>query len=145
MSSALPFMIFQQDDIIGMIFEHIDYRIIYMNGKHPDDIVDYPEWEGHSVGRWEGDTLVVDTIGMREESWLNSNGLQHSGKLHMVERYKKTSPDTYIWKVTVEDPVYFTKPFTYAFNVERDEYRIVPDRCADTASRRKIQSGPMAR
>jgi L-ascorbate metabolism protein UlaG (beta-lactamase superfamily) len=133
MSSALPFMIFQQgDDMIGMIFEHIDYRLIYMNGKHPDDIVDYPEWEGHSIGRWEGDTLVVDTIGMREESWLDSNGLQHSGKLHMIERYTKTSPDTYIWKVTIEDPVYFTKPFTYAFNVERNQFRIVPDRCEDT-------------
>jgi L-ascorbate metabolism protein UlaG (beta-lactamase superfamily) len=132
MSSALPYLIMQQDDVIGMIFEHIDYRLIYMNGKHPDDIVDYPEWEGHSIGRWEGDTLVVDTIGMREESWLDSNGLQHSGKLHIVERYTKTSPDTYIWKVTIDDPVYFTKPFTYAFNVERDEYRIVPDRCADT-------------
>jgi L-ascorbate metabolism protein UlaG (beta-lactamase superfamily) len=132
MSSALPYLIMVRDDVIGMIFEHIDYRLIYMNGKHPDDILDYPEWEGHSTGRWEGDTLVVDTIGMREESWLDSNGLQHSGKLHMIERYTKTSPDTYIWKVTIDDPVYFTKPFTYAFNVERDEYRIVPDRCADT-------------
>ncbi len=132
MSSALPFMILMQDDVIGMVFEHIDYRLIYMNGKHPDDILDYPEWEGHSIGWWEGDTLVVDTVGMREESWLDSNGLQHSGQMHMVERYTKTSPDTYIWKVTIEDPVYFTKPFTYAFNVMRDEYRIVPNRCADT-------------
>lgn len=132
MSSALPFQIFQQDDVIGMVFEHIDYRLIYMNTKHPDDILDYPEWEGHSVGRWEGDTLAVDTIGMREESWLDSQGLQHSAKLHLVERYIKTSPDTYIWKVTVEDPIYYTKPFTYAFNVSRDEERIMPDRCADT-------------
>jgi L-ascorbate metabolism protein UlaG (beta-lactamase superfamily) len=133
MSSALPYDIFQQDNMIGMIFEHIDYRLIYMNGKHPDDILDYPEWEGHSIGYWDGDTLVVDTIGMREESWLDSFGLQHSAKLHLVERYIKTSPDTYIWKVTVDDPVYFTKPFTYAFNVSRDDERIVPDRCADTA------------
>ena len=137
MSSALPFMIFQKDDVIGMVFEHIDYRIFYMNGKHPDDIVDYPEWEGHSIARWDGDTLVVDTVGMREESWLDSNGLQHSGNLHMIERYTKTSPDTYIWKVTIDDPVYFTKPFTYAFNVERDEYRIVPDRCEDTPPEEK--------
>lgn len=132
MSSALPFMIFQQDQMIGMVFEHIDYRLIYMNGKHPDDILDYPEWEGNSTGRWDGDTLVVDTIGMREESWLDSFGLQHSGKMHMIERFTKTSPDTYIWKVTIDDPVYYTKPFSYAINFERDEYRIVPDRCADT-------------
>jgi len=42
MSSALPYMIMMQDDVIGMIFEHIDYRLIYMNGKHPADILDYP-------------------------------------------------------------------------------------------------------
>jgi L-ascorbate metabolism protein UlaG (beta-lactamase superfamily) len=135
MTSALPFMIFQQDSEIGIIFEHVDYRIIYMNGKnakHPEDIVDYPEWEGNSVGHWEGDTLVVDTIGMREESWLDSTGLQHSGKMHMVERFTKTSPDTFMWKVTIDDPVYYTKPFTYANNFERGTYRIVPDRCEDT-------------
>jgi L-ascorbate metabolism protein UlaG (beta-lactamase superfamily) len=132
MTSALPFRMFVQEKTIGMIFEHIDYRLIYMNGKHPDDILDYPEWEGHSVGHWEGDTLVVDTIGMREESWLDSNGLQHSAKLHMVERYTKTSPDTFVWIVTIDDPVYFTKPFTYANNFERDDFRIVPDRCEDT-------------
>jgi L-ascorbate metabolism protein UlaG (beta-lactamase superfamily) len=132
MTSALPFRVFQQEDRIGMIFEHIDYRIIYMHSKHPDDILDYPEWAGNSIGKWDGDTLVVDTIGMREESWLDSNGLQHSGKLHMVERYKKTSPDTFVWIVTIDDPVYFTKPFTYANNFERDDFRIVPDRCEDT-------------
>ncbi len=133
MTSALPFMILQQDSVIGFIFEHIDYRLIYMNAKHPDDIVDYPEWEGNSVGHWEGDTLIVDTIGMREESWLNSVGLQHSGMMHMVERYMKTSPDTFALKVSIDDPVYYTKPFTYGANFERDPFRIVPDRCADTA------------
>ena len=65
------------------------------------------------MGHWEGDTLVVDTIGMREESWLTTEGLQHSDKMHMVERFTKTSPDTFILKVTIDDPVYFTKPFTY--------------------------------
>ena len=132
MSSALPYQIFQLPEVIGIVFEHIDYRIIYMNGKHPEDITDYPEWEGHSVGRWDGDILVVDTIGARDDTWLDAFGLQHSVKLHMIERYRKTSPDTFIWQVTVEDPVYFTKPFTYAFNVARVEDRVMPDRCADT-------------
>ncbi len=132
MVSALPFQIFQQNNVIGIIFEHIDYRLFYMNAKHPDDITDYPEWEGNSVGHWEGDTLVVDTIGMREESWLDSYGLQHSVNMHMVERFTKTSPDTFVMKVTIDDPTYYTKPFTYANNFERDEYRIVPDRCEDT-------------
>ena len=133
MSSALPYQIFQLPEVIGIVFEHIDYRIIYINGKHPGDITDYPEWEGHSIGSWDGDTLVVYTVGARDDTWLDAFGLQHSVKLHMVERYRKTSPDTFIWQVTVEDPVYFTKPFTYAFNVARVEDRVMPDRCADTA------------
>ena len=133
MTSALPFRIFLQDSVIGMVFEHIDYRIIYMNAKHPDDIVDYPQWEGNSIGRWDGDTLVVDTTGMREESWLDSYGLQHSVNMHMVERFTKTSPDTFVMKVTIDDPTYYTKPFSYANNFERDDYRIVPDRCEDTS------------
>jgi hypothetical protein len=132
MSSALPYQIFQTPEAIGIVFEHIDYRIIYMNGKHPEDIEDYPEWEGHSTGKWDGDTLVVDTVGARDDTWLDSFGLQHSVKLHVIERFRKTSPDTFIWQVTVEDPVYFTKPFTYAFNVARVEDRVMPDRCADT-------------
>ena len=133
MSSALPFQFFQTPEAIGIVFEHIDYRIIYMNGKHPADAEAYPDWEGHSIGRWDGDVLVVDTVGARDDSWLDSFGLQHSVKLHLIERFRKTSPDTYIWQVTVEDPVYFTKPFTYAFNVARVEDRVMPDRCADTA------------
>jgi hypothetical protein len=132
MSSALPYQIFQTPDAIGIVFEHIDYRVFYMNGKHPDDILDYPDWEGHSVGRWEGDTLVVDTVGMNDKTWLDAFGLQHSGKLHIVERFRKTGPDSFIWQATADDPLYFTKPFTWAFNVTRVEYRIMPDRCEDT-------------
>ena len=126
--------IFQQENVIGIISEHINdgYRIININGKHPDDILDYPEWNGDSVGHWEGDTLVVDTIGMREESWLNTGGLQHSDKMHLVERFIKTSPDTFALKVTVDDPVYFTKPFTYGVNIDRDDNRFVSERCDDT-------------
>ena len=132
MSSALPFQFFQTPEAIGIVFEHIDFRIIYMNGKHPDDAENYPDWEGHSIGRWDGDVLVVDTVGARDDTWLDSYGLQHSVKLHLVERFKKTSPDTYIWQVTVDDPVYYKKPFTYAFNIARVEDRVMPDRCADT-------------
>jgi L-ascorbate metabolism protein UlaG (beta-lactamase superfamily) len=135
-ASAYSFMIFQPDNqnVLGIISEHINdgYRIIYMNGKHPDDILDYPEWNGHSVGHWEGDTLVVDTIGMREESWLDTGGLQHSDKMHMVERFTKTSPDTWVLKVTIDDPVYFTKPFTYGIDMERDDTPLVSERCDDT-------------
>ncbi len=101
------------------------------NGKHPETMA-YPEWNGHSVGHWEGDILVVDTIGMSEDSWLNSEGLQHSDQMHMVERFQKTSPDTFTLKVTIDDPVYFTKPFTYGVTQLRDVNGFISERCSDT-------------
>ena len=119
--------------MIGMVFEHIDYRIIYMNGKHPDDILDYPEWEGNSVGHWEGDTLVVDTIGMREESWLDSVGLQHSAKMHMVERYTKTSPDTLHFEGHGRrSRVFHETVYLCELTLSGMINRIIPERCADT-------------
>ncbi len=134
LQSTNPFQIIQTPDLFAIITEHIDYRLIYTDGrKHPEDILDYPEWMGHSIGRWEGDTLVVDTIGMREETWLDTAGFEHSDKLHLTERFQKTGPDNFRLTVTVEDPVFFTKPFTYSRVARRvpKDVRLMPARCAD--------------
>ena len=133
MAATNPYMIVQTPEVIAVITEHVDYRIFYMDGRdHPDDIMDYPEWMGHSIGRWEDDTLVVDTIGIRPETWLDRGGLQHSGQLHLIERFDKTGADTFTWTVTVEDSVFFTKPWTYQLDVERLDFpRLLPARCAD--------------
>lgn len=132
MAATNPYMIVQTPEVIAVVTEHIDYRIFYMNADHPPDIMDYPEWMGHSTGRWEGDTLVVDTVGTRPESWLDRGGLQHSAQMHLVERFQKTGPDAFTWTVTVEDPVYYEKPWTYRLNVERLDFpRLLPARCAD--------------
>ena len=105
LQSTNPFQIIQNDGLFAIITEHIDYRLIYTDGRrHPEDILDYPEWMGHSIGRWEGDTLVVDTIGMREETWLDTAGFEHSAMLHLTERFQKTGPDNFRINVTVEDP-----------------------------------------
>jgi hypothetical protein len=134
LQSTNPFQIVQTPDLVAIITEHIDYRMIYMDGRgHPEDILDYPEWMGHSIGRWEGQTLVVDTIGMRQETWLDTAGFEHSDKLHITERFQKTSPDTIRLTVTIEDPVFYTKPFTYGRDVKRmaKNVRLMPARCAD--------------
>ena len=133
MAATNPYMIVQTPEVIAVLTEHIDYRVFYMDGRdHPDDIMDYLEWMGHSIGRWEGDTLVVDTIGIRPETWLDRGGFQHSEQLHLIERFDKTGPDTLTWTVTVEDPVFFTKPWTYQREVERLDFpRLLPARCAD--------------
>jgi L-ascorbate metabolism protein UlaG (beta-lactamase superfamily) len=126
-------MIVQNEDTLLMVSEHITdgYRIISINGKHPEEMA-YPEWNGNSVAHWEGDTLVVDTIGMKADTWLTTGGLQHSEQMHMVERFLKTSPDTFTVKVTIDDPVYFTKPFTYGVGQLRDVNGFISERCSDT-------------
>ena len=134
MQSTNPYYIVQTPDLITIVTEHIDFRMIYMDGrKHPEDILDYPEWMGHSIGRWEGDTLVIETIGMREETWLDTSGFEHSAMLKVTERIQKTGPDALRIAVTIEDPIFYTKPFTYARNARRlpKDVRIMPARCAD--------------
>jgi len=69
------------------------YRQIFMNAKHPED--PDPTWYGHSVGHWEGNTLVVDTIGFNDKFWFDYKGHPHREKLHTVERYTRTASD--IW------------------------------------------------
>jgi hypothetical protein len=134
LQSTNAFQIVQTPDLIAILMEHIDFRAIYLDGRgHPEDIYDYPEWMGHSVGRWDGDTLVVDTIGLREETWLDTAGFEHSAKLRITERFRKTGPDTLRLTVTIEDPVFYTKPFTYGRDVRRmpKDARLMPARCAD--------------
>jgi hypothetical protein len=128
-----PFQIVQSPDVtmIGMEFGY-QFRLIYTDGrKHPDDIYDYLEWMGHSVGRWEGDTFVVDAIGFNEGTWLDTPGLEHSAKLHSIERFQKIAPNRIKWTVTIEDPVFFTKPFTYAREFERQDTRIMSFSCTE--------------
>jgi hypothetical protein len=74
---------------------------------------------GHSTGKWEGDTLVVDTVGINDRTWLDSYGLEHSDKLHLTERFQKTGPDAIKYTVTYEDPVFFTKPWAASLNLVR--------------------------
>jgi hypothetical protein len=103
------------------------FRIIYMDGRpHPDKIE--PSNYGHSVGRWEGDTLVVDTVGFSEAFWMDRTGLPHTEKLHTVERFTRADFNTMKYEVLVDDPNVYTKPWSGGFdfrwtaNVELFEY-----------------------
>jgi len=116
-----PFQIVQSPGNVAILFEnHFIYRLIYTDGtKHPHDIQDYPAFMGHSIGHWEGDTLVVDTVAINDRTWLDSNGMEHSDKLHLTERFRKTGPDTIHYSVTYDDPVFFTKPWTFDLDFKR--------------------------
>lgn len=106
-----PFEIVQLPNVIYILFEFgSGIRRIYTDGrKHPDDIA--PAWMGHSVGTWQGDTLVVDTVGLRPETWIDPTGVPHSDALHMVERFRRSKADTLEVQFTFDDPKTFTKPW----------------------------------
>jgi hypothetical protein len=91
------------------------FRIVYLDGRgHPDDFD--PSYVGHSIGHWEGDALVVDVVGLNDDTWLGSGtvgpkyAMMHSDKMHVVERWTRTG-NVVTYEATVDDPVMFTKPW----------------------------------
>jgi len=103
-----------------LVFEgatHI-WREIYMDGRpHPqgDDL--NPTYLGHAVGRWEGDTLVVDVVGFNEQTWLDYYGHPHTDMLHVVERFSRPDKNTLRYEATVDDRGAYTKPFTLRWEI----------------------------
>jgi hypothetical protein len=92
------------------------FRTIYMDGrKHPDNLT--PTYYGHSIGWWEVDTLVVDTVGFNERFWIDRGQLPHTDRLHLVEKYTRTSLETMRYELTVDDPGAYTAPFTGTSNL----------------------------
>jgi hypothetical protein len=111
LSIPLPMEIFQVPTRIVIIREGVQlYRQIYLNRQHLKDLD--PTYSGDSVGKWEGDTLVVDTIGLKESTWVDNAGLPHSEAMRVIERIRRTDHDTLVDDVTIEDPMAFTKPIT---------------------------------
>jgi Family of unknown function (DUF6152) len=93
-----------------------NYRIIYLDGRtnrgqvRGDD--DNPLYYGRSTGRWEGDTLVVETAGFNEDFWFTNGGLPHTSQLHLTERFSRPDFDTLRYEVTIDDPGAYTKPWS---------------------------------
>jgi len=92
------------------------FRVIYMDGRpHPKDLK--PSYYGHSVGHWEGETLVVDVVGFNEKFWMSRDGLPHTDRLHLTERFTRTDFNTLKYEVTVDDPGAYTAPWTSGFSL----------------------------
>jgi hypothetical protein len=92
------------------------YRTIYLDGRtHPKDLE--PSYYGHSIGWWEGDTLVVDTAGYNEGFWFDRRGLPHTEKLHTLERFTRTDSLNIKYEVTIDDPGAYTKTWNSVFNL----------------------------
>jgi hypothetical protein len=108
-----PWSVVETPKYIYFLFEgniH-SFRQIFMDGrKHSED--PDPTWYGESIGHWDGDTLVVDTIGFNDKFWFDFAGHPHTEKLHTVERYTRPDLGTLVDEVTIDDPGAYEKPFT---------------------------------
>ena len=115
-----PWRIVETPTHIFFLFEaniH-SYRQIFMDGRpHPKDLD--PTWYGHSIGRWDNGTLVVDTVGFNDKFWFDFKGHPHTERLHVVERYRLKDPRTLVNEITIDDPGAYSRPFTITFTAER--------------------------
>ena len=90
------------------------HRVVYMDRRpHPDDLL--PTWLGHSIGSWDGDTLVVDTVGFNDKPWFDRRGTPRTEQLHTVERYTRLNYGTLVNEVTLEDPGALSRPVNLVF------------------------------
>jgi hypothetical protein len=76
-----------------------------------------PTYFGHSIGHWDGDTLVVDTVGYNENFWMNRDGMPHTDQLHTIERIRRPDFDTLDYTVTVDDPGAYTAEWTSGYTL----------------------------
>jgi hypothetical protein len=128
MATPYPAEIIQDRDRIIVIFEgggHV-WREIHMDGReHPEDV--NPTYFGHSVGHWEGDTLVVDTVGYNEKTWLDYSGYMHTEQLHTIERISRPYKEKMHYNVTIDDPGAYDAPWTAEWDVRWTEGQELQD------------------
>jgi hypothetical protein len=127
-----PFQVIQSQKHIMILHEFASaVRTIYMD-DHKEAPAD--SWMGWSNGRWEGETLVVDTTGFLDSTWFDRAGNYHSDALHVIERFTARSPDTLTYEATIEDPKVFTRPWKMSMPLYRrveKNAQLMEFRCVD--------------
>jgi hypothetical protein len=132
-NAPYPIQIMQNKKYLAFLFEQSTwFHIVYIDGRdHPTDVE--PTWFGHSVGKWEGDTLVIDTIGFNGKTRLDTIGHPASDKLHVVEKMEMTDPQHINYEITMEDPTYYSKPFknTRVFTMMKPGQELIEYSCEE--------------
>jgi hypothetical protein len=101
--------------ILGVGGPHT-YRTVYLDGRpHPADMD--PSFYGHSTGKWEGDSLVTDSVGFNEKFWLSREGIPHTEKLHLIERFTRVDYNTLKYEATIDDPGAYSAKWTGGWNI----------------------------
>jgi hypothetical protein len=112
-----PFQIFQSNKAVFIAYEYAGaVRNVYLKDPGPPPL---DSWMGQSVGRWDGDTFVIDVTGFNDQSWFDRAGNFHSEALHVVERYTLINRDHIQYEATIEDPKVFTRPWKISMPLYR--------------------------
>ncbi len=140
----IKFELMPEPHFLVMLFEDVAHgllRTVYLKRTHAErsTVASAPDagpiattWFGDSVGHWEKDTLVVDTIGFNTRTWLNDAGAQHSEALHLIERIRPILKGKFLeYEMTAEDPMALAKPYTYRRYFEKLNTEIAEDVCHD--------------
>lgn len=127
-----PFLILQTTRSVNFVHEaNHTFRIVYWDKAFPDD--PDPDYLGYSIARFDGPTLVIDTIGLNDKTWLDYSGLPHGEQLKVQERYRLADPNTIEGSITLTDPDYYTAPWTTSFTLTRQSgMNIKENVCTDT-------------
>jgi hypothetical protein len=133
-NSPMPIRIVQTNDLVVILYEAWNiFEIIHTDGlPHPGSDNHDPLWMGHPVGRWDGDTLVVDTTGFNTRTNLDTVGHPHSDALHTLERFTRTDDKHVAYEITIDDPKAYTRPWknTRIFTL-RPDWEIMEYSCEE--------------
>ena len=111
MQSPFPMAIVQTPTYVAMLFEYQRiFRLIYIDGREHHKAAG-PTFMGDSIGHWEGETLVIETTDLNDRTWLDTAGHQHTADMRVIEKLRRIAPDKIDFEYTVDDPVYYMKPW----------------------------------
>ena len=141
----LPMQIVQTPGEVIMLFEWDSLRHQVFTDRRPHDTALGPLWMGDSIGHWEGDTLVTDTVNFNDKTWLDRMGHPHSDALHVVERIRRIDHDHLVDDITIDDPKAYTKPWTAHLPfVLKPKWTIAEQFCEDEQSFQTIDKAAAA-
>jgi hypothetical protein len=127
-----PFQIFQSNSAFFIAYTYAGAaRNIYLKDPGPPEV---DSWMGQSVGRWEGETFVVEVTGLNGSAWLDRSGNFTTSRLKVTERYTRTGPDHLRYEATLEDPDIYTRPWTIEMPLYRrmePDARLVEFKCVE--------------
>jgi hypothetical protein len=132
-TSPYPMQIVQLPDKVIFLYEYMhNFRVIYTDGR-PHRKNWEPSLLGDSIGRWDGDTLVIDTVNLTDRTWLDDHGNRHSDALHVVERWRRISTNQLEYEETIDDPKFYTKPWTvkWVMPLAAKDWELMEYACTD--------------